>query len=37
MAGNGQGLIASVGKAIPLVFVFGLVAVALVTLASCAW
>jgi amino acid transporter len=30
MAGNGQGLIASVGKAIPLVFVCGLVAVALV-------
>jgi amino acid transporter len=30
MAGNGQGLIASVGKGVPLVFVIGLVGVALV-------
>jgi len=30
MAGNGQGLVATVGKAIPLVFVIGLLAVALV-------
>jgi amino acid transporter len=30
MAGNGQGLVSSVGKAIPLVFVIGLVGVALV-------
>ena len=30
MGGNGQGLIDSVGKAIPLVFVFGLVGVALI-------
>lgn len=30
MAGNGQGLVASVGKAVPLVFVIGLVGVSLV-------
>jgi len=30
MAGNGQGLIATVGKAVPLVFVIGLIGVALV-------
>jgi amino acid transporter len=30
MAGNGQGLVAGVGKAVPLVFVIGLVGVALV-------
>ena len=30
MSGNGQGLIATVGKAIPLVFVIGLIGVALV-------
>ena len=30
MAGNGQGLVGTVGKAIPLVFVIGLVGVSLV-------
>ena len=30
MAGNGQGLISTVGKSIPLVFVIGLVGVSLV-------